>query len=156
MGKKAYNNRHYNTPGHAHELTFSTYRRQNLFLDGCACEMFLAELDRARTECSFCIRAYVIMPNHVHLLIRPRKSPYKIESINKVIKGRMAKRYVEAMKKKGALDILDDYKITDKGVEQYRIWQTGGGFDRNLWNALAVYQAIAYIEANPVRRNLAD
>jgi putative transposase len=38
----------------------------------------------------------------------------------------------------------------------FRFWQHGGGFDRNLWNAKAIHDAINYIEANPVRRGLAS
>jgi len=33
----------------------------------------------------------------------------------------------------------------------FRFWQAGGGFDRNLWNAKAIYFSINYIEGNPVR-----
>jgi putative transposase len=154
MSPKVFKNRHYNTPGHAHELTFSTYRRKNLFVDTGACEMFLAELAAARAEYSFCIWAYVIMPNHVHLLLWPKNSPYKIEPINKTIKGRMAKKFVQEIKAKGNTERLEEYKIVDKGIERYQIWQKGGGFDRNLWNPLAVHQSIGYIEANPVRRRI--
>lgn len=156
MAKKAFKNRHYNTPGHAHELTFSTYHKQNLFTDKSACEMFMEALAEARIEHSFSLWAYVIMPNHVHLLLWPQKSSYKIESITKTIKGRMAKRYIQAVKDGGDMDLLEEYKIVDKGVALYRIWQRGGGFDRNLWNPLAVHQSIEYIEANPVRRKITD
>jgi putative transposase len=156
MEKKVFRNRHYNTPGHAHEITFSVYRRQNIFVDKRACEMFLEELAAARKEFSFRIWAYVIMPTHVHLLIWPVKNLYKIESINKAIKGRMAKRYILAIKENGRTDLLGEYKVIDKGNTQYRIWQKGGGFDRNLWNPEAIHQSIRYIEANPVRKKLAD
>ena len=37
----------------------------------------------------------------------------------------------------------------------FRFWQPGGGFDRNFWNAKAIYPAIEYLEANPVRKGLA-
>ncbi|MBN1307435.1 MAG: transposase [Chitinispirillaceae bacterium] len=73
--------KHYNTPGHAHELTFSCYRRKNYLRDDVACELFLSELERARSEHQFRIWAYVLMPNHVHLLIWPMNSEYAIERI---------------------------------------------------------------------------
>ena len=38
---------------------------------------------------------------------------------------------------------------------KFHFWQAGGGFDRNLWNPEAIDRAINYIEANPVRANLA-
>jgi putative transposase len=155
MEKDVFSNRHYNTPGHAHELTFSVYRRFNLFENEAACKMFLDEIALARAEFKFCLWAYVVMPNHVHLLIWPLNNAYKIEVITKTIKGRMAKKYVHD---KTIMDstCLKRYKVVEKGVEKHRIWQRGGGFDRNLWNPQAIHQAIEYIEANPVRKKLAE
>ena len=40
------------------------------------------------------------------------------------------------------------------GKKVFRFWQAGGGFDRNLWNANAIHNAIKYIEHNPVRAGL--
>jgi putative transposase len=154
MEKQLFKNAHYNTPGHAHELTFSVYRGKNLFQDRQACELFLAELKTAREEFAFRLWAYVIMPNHVHVLLWPMESVYKIECITKAIKGRMAKRYIGIITVNQNADFFEEYRANKKGVESFRIWQRGGGFDRNLWNPKAVHQSIAYIEANPVRKNL--
>jgi REP element-mobilizing transposase RayT len=67
MPKKLYTKKHYNTSGQVHELTFSVYRRQDLFLDEKVCDIFLTELELARKEYTFQIWAYVIMPNLIHL-----------------------------------------------------------------------------------------
>jgi hypothetical protein len=50
MEKKLFKNVYYNTLGHAHEVTFSVYRRLNIFRDTNACEMFLSELETARRD----------------------------------------------------------------------------------------------------------
>jgi hypothetical protein len=47
MEKQLFKNAHYNTPGHAHELTSPVYRGKNLFQDQQVCELFLAELKSA-------------------------------------------------------------------------------------------------------------
>jgi hypothetical protein len=65
--------KHYDTPGHAHELTFSCYHRYDHFSNSAACKLFLSELERSRKEDDFELWAYVLMPNHVHLLMRERK-----------------------------------------------------------------------------------
>ena len=44
MTGNVYRNRHYHTPGHAHELTFSCYRRIPFFSKSLAWELFLEEL----------------------------------------------------------------------------------------------------------------
>ncbi len=155
MDKKFFTNKHYNTPGHAHELTFSVYRRRNLFTDIRACEMLVEEIVAARQIFSLKLWAYVIMPNHVHLLLWPMESTYDMGKIVKTIKGRMAKRYIHDLKETGQSYRLDEYRAIEKGITVYRIWQRGGGFDRNLWNAEPIYKSIRYIEANPVRKKLA-
>ncbi|GAB4329614.1 MAG: hypothetical protein Kow0074_26180 [Candidatus Zixiibacteriota bacterium] len=36
----------------------------------------------------------------------------------------------------------------------HRLWQAGGGYDRNLYPGDTIWRAIEYIEWNPVTRNL--
>jgi putative transposase len=40
------------------------------------------------------------------------------------------------------------------GDVHYRFWQRGGGYDRNVFEPTTVYNQIAYIHNNPVRRGL--
>ena len=85
--------KHYNIPGHAHYLTFSCYHRFDYLSDAASCSIFMEELERARTEFRFYLWAYVLMPNHVHLLIYPYQDAYNISTILQAIKGRTSKRY---------------------------------------------------------------
>jgi len=43
-----------------------------------------------------------------------------------------------------------------KGRKTFRLWQPGGGFDRNLWNAKAVHYSLKYIENNPVKAGFVE
>jgi putative transposase len=150
MPKKLYKNKHYNTPGHAHELTFSCYRRKPLFDDREACQLFLDGLDRSKDIYSFKLWAYVIMPQHVHLLLWPLQSEYDIGKMMSGIKGIMAKRYRKYLLKANRV-LHDSLLLKINKQEKFIFWQKGGGFDRNLWNAKAIHDSIRYIEANPVR-----
>ncbi len=132
---------HYNTPGHAHELTFWCLRHARLFDDALACDLFLQELSRARVAYRFKLYAYVVMPTHVHLVIGPSERKYDIIRIRKGVMGGFARRYRAAL------------HGTDGG---FTVWEPGGGEDRNLWDAESVRDSIHYIEANPVRSFLAD
>jgi len=149
--------KHYNTPGHAHELIFCCYHRYNYLNDPTACELFLTELEKSRKEHDFELWAYVLMPNHVHLLIWPRQNSYDIARILNDTKGRMAKQYRDYMLENDT-DRFEKFQVFDKSKKRkiFRFWQTGGGFDRNLWNGIAINKSIEYIEANPVRRKLSD
>jgi putative transposase len=146
---------HYNTPGHAHALTFSCYKQRDYLRDQNACELLLLELQSVRAEHRLQVWAYVFMPNHVHLLIWPTESEYSISRIQNDIKGRMAKRYRDYV-------LLNEparfrsFLLRERGREVFRFWQHGGGFDRNLWNATAIRRSIEYIEENPVRKGLAS
>src|SRR5712692_4558526 len=57
-----------------HFLTFSCYRRLPLLGTAHARTRFVKELARVRREYNFLLVGYVVMPNHVHLLIsEPKK-----------------------------------------------------------------------------------
>ena len=151
MVRQLYHNRHFNTPGHAHELTFSCYYRKPYFNDSSACKILLEEIESARQLFNFDLWAYVIMPNHVHLLFWPKKSEYDIAEIQRTIKGRTARRYSEWVQENDC-SLYETFKVKDHGEMRFRFWQRGGGFDRNLWNNRPIYDSILYIENNPVRK----
>ena len=52
-----------------HFITFSCYRRQPKLGDAARRRVFEQALERVRKQCQFFIRGYVVMPEHVHLLI---------------------------------------------------------------------------------------
>jgi len=147
--------KHYNIPGHAHALTFSCYHHYDYLFDPTACELFLTELSRSREKHNFQLWAYVLMPSHVHLLLFPLANDYDIASILNDIKGRMAKQFRDFILEH-VPEKKERYMLFDKSKKRmvFRFWQVGGGFDRNLRNALAIYRSIKYIEANPVRGGL--
>ena len=65
--------RGYNDPGHAHELTFSCYRRYRFLSRESTCEWLAEAIDAARRELQYDLWAFVFMPDHVHLIVYPRQ-----------------------------------------------------------------------------------
>ena len=63
--------RHFYGQGHYHYLTANTYRRARIFDSDRFKRKFVQTLDDLRTELGFKIFAYVLMPEHCHLLIGP-------------------------------------------------------------------------------------
>src|SRR5580700_2687675 len=63
--------------GHLHFITFSCCRRLPLLKAACARDIFVTELGRLRDEMGFHLLGYVVMPEHVHLLLSepPRGTP---------------------------------------------------------------------------------
>jgi REP element-mobilizing transposase RayT len=82
------------------------------------------------------VLAYVFMPDHVHLLIRPSRETYKIADILKSIKQGVSRRALNA------------------GLIQDVLWEPGGGHDRNIFTEESRANAINYIHMNPVRKGL--
>jgi putative transposase len=146
---------HYNTPGHAHELTFWCLRHARLFDEPLARELFMQELDRARAAYRFRLHAWVIMPTHVHMLIVPIEQNYDIMRIRNGVRSGFARRYRAALRN---VDSIQFERCTGKNTDEGGLifWEQGGGEDRNLWNAGAIRDSMQYIEANPVRSLLAE
>lgn len=144
----------WNEPGHAHELTFSCHRRLALLSKNRTRLWLLEALDQARCRWDFAVWAYVIMPEHVHILIHPRAVNYDIALILKAIKQPVSQRTV-AFLRKNAPAWLDHLRVTRAcGRSEYRFWQQGGGYDRNIIREETAWTCVEYIHANPVRREL--
>jgi putative transposase len=69
--------RRYDDPGHAHALTFSCYRRLPLLSKDQTRRWLIEAIDVARRLVHFDLWAYVIMPEHAHLLLAPQFSLQK-------------------------------------------------------------------------------
>src|SRR5437879_574136 len=78
--------KHYDNPGEAHFLTFSCYDRLPLLSKDRTRWWFVEALEEARRKESFDLWAWVIMPEHVHLLIWPRKAVYRMKDILTALK----------------------------------------------------------------------
>jgi len=55
--------------GHSHFVTFSCYHRQQLFNASPAMRIFELALERVRRSLGLSVYAYVVMPEHVHVLV---------------------------------------------------------------------------------------
>lgn len=145
-----------NEPGDAHALTFCCFRRQALLNTDRTRTWFLEALNAARAKHAFDLWAYVIMPEHVHLLICPREPIYSISEILGDIKQPVTRRAIIYLRTQvpAFLGRLRDEQPSGKIA--HRFWQRGGGFDRNLFKPEAIHAEIEYLHANPVRRGLVE
>ncbi|MBI1756435.1 MAG: transposase [Fimbriimonas ginsengisoli] len=142
--------RSYDTPGEAHELTFSTYHRLPfLTLPGVA-EAFVHALERARHRLEFQVWAYVVMPEHCHVLLFPEAAEHSVAQILRQIKAPVAR---QAFALHPNLRPATAVK-RPSGRLEYRFWQQGGGYDRNISSGNVAWRSIEYIHHNPVERGL--
>jgi len=145
--------RTYNDPNHAHELTFCCHRYLPLLSKDRTRQWFVEALDHARKTLDLELWAYVIMPEHVHVLLLPRREDYQIAHILKAIKQPVAQRAIRWLRKYSP-HWLDRLKVNTSRRDEYRFWQQGGGYDRNIHNPKTAWASLHYIRHNPVRRAL--
>jgi len=132
--------RHFDDPGHAHCLTFSCYHSEPLLVHNEIRTTFLARLAEIRVTHAYRIWAYVLMPNHVHLLVRPPNEGMSVAEFLHALKGPVGYR---------AKRIL-----TQHGQYVPRFWQSGPGFDENVTDLDRAAELAEYIHRNPVRKGL--
>jgi putative transposase len=134
--------RHYNDVGHAHCLTFSCYHGLQLLDNDATRLLFLDHLEVARHKHDVALWAYVLMPNHAHLLIRPRREHYSIADILKSIKQPVGYHGLRMPR-------ASDFPLS-------KFWQAGPGFDENIVEPRRAVVMTQYIHNNPVRKRLVE
>jgi putative transposase len=146
--------KHFDEPGHVHELTFSCYRRRPLLTDSRCCRMFCEALNRANARHRYRLFGFVIMPEHVHLLVQPLQNAGLVSDLLRAIKRPFSYRIKHELQA-GKPAILEELTIRQRpGVTTFRFWQEGPGYDRNLVDRRTLLRSVDYLHQNPVRRGL--
>ena len=142
----------YDVPGDVHELTFSCFKRRQFLIYGRTRQYFGEAVIKAREKHRFDLWAYVVMPEHVHLLIWPREDNYSISKILNTIKQSVSRRVLIYVRKHK----LPTLKLMATGQKDrpYRFWLDGGGYDRNITSLKVLSSVFDYIHNNPVERGL--
>ena len=146
--------RRYDVPGHAHFLTFSCYRRLPLLTNEDWCVFLAAGIKEACAKHDTSLWAYVFMPEHVHLLIRPHGESYSISDFLRAVKQPVATKVLNRLKKESST-LLEQLPSDDKreGIT-HRFWQAGGGYDFNVWSIEKAIEKSRYCHQNTVMRGL--
>ena len=112
------NLRRYHTEGHYHFVTFSCYRRLPFLNDDHSRTVFLDILEQTRKRHQFYLFGYVLMPEHVHLLM----SEPKLKSLSntfRALKTETSKRLKGDrlqfwQRRYHDFNVLSDDKFTEK------------------------------------------
>ena len=157
--------RHYAHLNTARFVTFSCYRRLPLLASDTVIQIVVDELAAVRTRHQFRLLGYVIMPEHVHLVIHP-KPVSKLGLVIAEFKSRSAARIIASAKthlKGGApgnsksgtsgLVLSEECRIVRAGKARYAFWQPRC-YDHNCRTPASVVEKINYCHNNPVKRGL--
>ena len=144
-----------NEPGHAHALTFSCYRGFKFLARDRSRQWLMDAVRAARDELEFDVWAYVIMPEHAHLLVRPRRPVYDIAVVRGTVKEPVGRAGVAWLAEHAPHWLPRITRRRGKRTERL-FWQSGGGYDRNIIEPKTLSAQIDYFHANPVRRGLCE
>ncbi len=120
-----------------HFITFSCYRRQARLRDPARCHLFLEKLEQTRLRFALRVYGYVVMPEHIHLLVSEPARGLLSTAIQS-LKLAVAKR-VRALGR--------------APHEPAQFWQKRY-YDRNLRDYEEFMEKLRYIHRNPVKRGL--
>jgi putative transposase len=111
-------------------------------------------MESVRRELDVALWAYVIMPEHVHVLLCPRRAPYEMRRILVALKRPVSDAAREYLERTGQTRWLERLMVRYPSRTVFRFWQPGGGFDHNIFRDKTVPAVMDYVHANPARRAL--
>ena len=135
--------------GDLHFITFSCYRRRPLLGTARARDRFVKTLDEVRERHGFALIGFVVMPEHVHLVISEsgRKNPSKILQ---VLKQKVARALLRKKRRKNDAQLSLPF---ENAAEERHFWQRRF-YDFNVWSEKKLKEKLEYMHANPVQRGL--
>jgi putative transposase len=135
--------------GYLHFITFSCFERRPLLGAPQCRDLFVRILEETRVRYRIVIVGYVIMPEHVHLLLsEPEGSNHSV--VVQVLKQRFARELLERLRKK---PVRPDGGLWNTVLEQGHVWQRRF-YDFVVWNRHKRAEKLRYMHENPVRRGL--
>ena len=131
-------------------MTFSCYRQRPSLENAKARDRFVQILDEVRARHRFRVIGYVVMPEHVHLLLtEPAKG--NLSKVLQVLKQKVSRALRRKAKNVAAGQLLLEFARRETGDNAF--WQCRF-YDFNIWNGKKVKEKLQYMHANPVKRGL--
>jgi len=140
--------RHYGR-GDLHFITFSCYRRRAYLGTVRARDRFVKILGQVRARYAFQLLGYVVMPEHVHLVISEPKrgTPSQVLQVLKQRVSRASRRRPRNASAQLSLPFCSARE------EAPAYWQRRF-YDFNVWSSGKLREKLNYMHGNPVQRKL--
>jgi putative transposase len=137
--------------GQLHFITCSCYRRLPLFASARARNLFVKILGEVRDRYGFSLAGYVVMPEHIHVLIgEPSKGTPS--TVMQVLKQRVSRRLRRKPRKKVSdRQLRLPFRDAHNFLPQF--WQPRF-YDFNVWSQKKFVEKLQYMHLNPLKRKL--
>jgi putative transposase len=143
--------RHYDNEGHARFVTFCTHRKIPVLTHDSICRIVYEAIMEARDRLKFDLLAYVIMPEHVHLVLVPAENT-KLGLVIGEIK-RLSSKRIHRVLGENRSGLLRRLMVMRDGGPRFALWQRRC-YDHNCRSEKAVWEKVRYCHGNPVKRGL--
>lgn len=134
---------------HLHFITCSCYRRLPFLRSARARDQFLSIFEQTRQRYRFVVVGYVVMPEHVHLLINEPEIGTP-STVMQVLKQRTARVLLPKQKRR------DPHQREMFGEAPQRAFWQARFYDFNVWTEKKRLEKLRYMHENPVKRGLVD
>jgi putative transposase len=142
--------RHYGH-GHLQFNTFTCYRRLPLLCSVRAKTDFVQMLGEVRDRFGFSLVGYVVMPEHIHLLISgPAKGTPS--TVVQVLKQRVSRR-LRRKERTPAAQLRLTFARSEGALPRFRQRRF---YDFNVWSLKKRVGKLHYMHMNPLKRKLVD
>jgi len=128
--------RRYPNEGFSYLVTTNVKDRQPLFAQCSCCQIVIDGIRFLRTRLGHRVHAYVLMPDHMHLVVTPRES----SNVSQLMHG---------------LKLHTAHEIGRLLGSKGGIWQARF-YERALRTLKDMEEAIAYVHDNPIKAGVAD
>ena len=134
--------------GDLHFITFSCCRRMPLLGSARRRDLVLRQLETVRLRYQLAVVAYVVMPEHVHLLVsEPLRGD--LSAAVKALKQGVSRKVLGSSRRKDARQT----ELFARKPPPRSFWQRRF-YDFNVWTEKKRLEKIRYIHRNPVTRGL--
>ena len=136
-------------PANLYFITTSAVSRTKLFQPDEHKKILVDSLSYMHKEGWFRLHAFVIMPNHIHLLVR-FVSPHNLANVMRDFKKFTAKKIAQRIITSDDQHLLTIIETAGgwRGKSQYKIWEDG--YDaRDVFSVRFLEQKLDYIHNNP-------
>ena len=139
----------YHGAGYLHFITTSCYQRRPLLGAPRSRDLFLQVLEQVRQRHRFVVVGYVIMPEHVHLLLsEPERGNPSI--VMAALKQSFAHRFLRRLRAKNH---PEQGMLWNAALDQGHIWQHRF-YDFVVFTSKKRVEKLRYMHRNPVARGL--
>ena len=135
--------------GYLHFITFSCHQRRARLGSPARRSLFLKTLEEVRRSYRLVVVGYVVMPEHVHLLIgEPERGNPSV--MMQVLKQRFVRRLLRSHRRRGH---PTQGHLWGPGLQAGEVWQRRF-YDFVVWGKRKRIEKLRYMHRNPVKRGL--